>query len=1196
MSVLERTASGNPNVRIILPRLFQECQSFVQECYTTKTTGHPLIDLTGSSPFVSTPRRSRQLKSIDQILLIIENNGKGEAFLQNLWYAIEILKFVLFPDVMNVENGNSTSGGVRFNVPGLGMMLNNIGEDDLPNGAMVTFITLCEEMLTIFAPFYMNHRPSIYRVLNKTLLTMVNSPVEIMKRIVGNVVVNQYDANNAIAKAIGQQMQRRSIFPLLGGDEGLLFATVKHNHIHHYPFIIVTILRCFAACSVFFPISYGRSKNKSGDDQGFITEEMLGESFINQSSLLAEFLDTLHEKLVVSKEWQWERYSANTRHLIISALLPLSLITSTSPMVAISARLLLRTLLHVSFIKAPLSSKEIEMLPSPWNANRRNPALTEEERSLQEYFQKNRGRLLRMEEVLCFDPSYYCPAYGNTSVVTLSLVGLASASDGLMMMLQEIEGSIDSHVVAWNKKLTEIGATQAPLTLTSVMGTMVLSEDIIKTIDCFLSFLDGEGIVTSNFRSPFAFSLDPSSVDELKNHTANLLGSTEKFSFGILCTTQRGLCQRLKNLSASYQNVEVYSRLFRKLSPNFFGVGLDNAEHKEHQIGDGKYKSSSNSSISVIEILDDDEPKPAFVPSTNAPSTGINQVASSLPDKTGTAATTMNPAKFWEILGRGQQVKQSLAHIPTFPAPPASEKRVKEESNKSKEGLIKKRMPILDYLAQQEEEANQRERGNKRFKFDVDNWNDKDGGWMTTGAKKSTKDDADEAFNKRIEEQKRELARLRAQLPTKVPSPTPQEEAPPKASTKTSFISAEREEIEEEKDKIKAPNRPVAPLDFLLKLGANQSNNTNTVSTAPTELTPEALAANKAMEDYKRMMEHLQQLNEQTLGEAMAGSNGAINIGFALMTVAPDEILSIIFQMKIQEFFIAPIEPQEDVSVKHVNPKEVTNPLPVKFSKEDDYIAAFQPLLVDEFKASLKNSLFGDNESVQSISGGSSANKTRDNGKLYRTKPYGDPDNWELNVIDMIVDEVPANGRNNAQGHSQHYHASRAHEDLTDSSGKDTSSLLKQVKFREFDEDDDVEGNQQSKKRGGNKKNSDANNLLSKDDLVLIFRNKKSSSTLLRKDLKDIKHTMGLIQSTPKQNNRSKGSNGVRSNNDTFTVLLLGHNNPKPDQEMSFIPLMNLSTFLREWTALLSIKNKALFPLAPYLMFASPSVSSHLLR
>ena len=436
------------DVNVVLRNLYQDCDMFVQQCYTVKVnTEANGINLSESSSYNSTPRKSRQLKSVEELKHILDETG--DIFLQHLWYMAEILRFVVSPTSItdNIDGwvttpgsaltgstppgvAASTPGGTHFHIPGMGIMLQCLNVDDLPIDKIGAFVTICEEMLTILSPFSMKYRSSIYRILNKTLLSLINTSVETMKRVVCDVIMDNINKTDLVlAPKLAQQMQRRSIFPLLGGDEGLLFAVVKHNHIHHYPFIIVTVLRCFAACSVFFPISYGRSKNKSGDDQGFITEEMLGESFINQSSLLAEFLDTLHEKLVVSKELQWERYSANIRHSVISSLVPLALMHETSLDISICARLLLRSLLHLSSTLPLAQGGDMERVNLKDNQQINRPYA-----EAKEYFENNKGCLLSIEDTLMAN-------VGSDTISEYSSC-LSSINEGLTMVVLSVANSI----------------------------------------------------------------------------------------------------------------------------------------------------------------------------------------------------------------------------------------------------------------------------------------------------------------------------------------------------------------------------------------------------------------------------------------------------------------------------------------------------------------------------------------------------------------------------------------------------------------------------------------------------------------------------------------------------------------------------------------------------------------------------------
>jgi hypothetical protein len=62
------------------------------------------------------------------------------------------------------------------------------------------------------------------------------------------------------------------------------------------------------------------------------------------------------------------------------------------------------------------------------------------------------------------------------------------------------------------------------------------------------------------------------------------------------------------------------------------------------------------------------------------------------------------------------------------------------------------------------------------------------------------------------------------------------------------------------------------------------------------------------------------------------------------------------------------------------------------------------------------------------------------------------------------------------------------------------------------------------------------------------------------------------------------------------TLLVLAGNALPVDTVRLVVPIMSLTSFLREWSAVMSIRNHRLMPLAPYLLKASPVVSSQHLR
>ncbi len=89
---------------------------------------------------------------------------------------------------------------------------------------------------------------------------------------------------------------------------------------------------------------------------------------------------------------------------------------------------------------------------------------------------------------------------------------------------------------------------------------------------------------------------------------------------------------------------------------------------------------------------------------------------------------------------------------------------------------------------------------------------------------------------------------------------------------------------------------------------------------------------------------------------------------------------------------------------------------------------------------------------------------------------------------------------------------------------------------------------------------------------------------LERKDLMGSKHMLGIIFNIPKRQQQKSDR--------SYTILMKNAGNTNKEGKMlDCIPLMNISTFLREWNALHSISNYSLFPLTPYLLQASPAIS-----
>ncbi len=104
-------------------------------------------------------------------------------------------------------------------------------------------------------------------------------------------------------------------------------------------------------------------------------------------------------------------------------------------------------------------------------------------------------------------------------------------------------------------------------------------------------------------------------------------------------------------------------------------------------------------------------------------------------------------------------------------------------------------------------------------------------------------------------------------------------------------------------------------------------------------------------------------------------------------------------------------------------------------------------------------------------------------------------------------------------------------------------------------------------------------------------------------------HALALVLASASRGSQSGGGGGGGGNdarrNDRdekenkkqqCTLLMLTGSAPPQDTVRLVVPVMSLTSFLREWSALMSIRNHRLMPLAPYLLKGSPVVSSQHLR
>lgn len=98
-------------------------------------------------------------------------------------------------------------------------------------------------------------------------------------------------------------------------------------------------------------------------------------------------------------------------------------------------------------------------------------------------------------------------------------------------------------------------------------------------------------------------------------------------------------------------------------------------------------------------------------------------------------------------------------------------------------------------------------------------------------------------------------------------------------------------------------------------------------------------------------------------------------------------------------------------------------------------------------------------------------------------------------------------------------------------------------------------------------------------------------------------HSLALVLTAAAKKNsmtgysdREKEGDKENRRSQQQTLLFLAGTAPPQDTVRLCVPVMSLTTHLREWSAILSIRNHHLMPLAPYLLKGSPVVSSQHLR
>jgi hypothetical protein len=118
---------------------------------------------------------------------------------------------------------------------------------------------------------------------------------------------------------------------------------------------------------------------------------------------------------------------------------------------------------------------------------------------------------------------------------------------------------------------------------------------------------------------------------------------------------------------------------------------------------------------------------------------------------------------------------------------------------------------------------------------------------------------------------------------------------------------------------------------------------------------------------------------------------------------------------------------------------------------------------------------------------------------------------------------------------------------------------------------------------------------LAKDDLIVILHpnddhDYKNIQAVLRAT-----HTLGIVVSQGKEQNPGSNSSSADDLNDYNhqSIVVLKGTLPPSEATWTCIPLIGLSTHMREWIALHSIVSHQVMPLTPYILKAAPVVSAH---
>lgn len=211
---------------------------------------------------------------------------------------------------------------------------------------------------------------------------------------------------------------------------------------------------------------------------------------------------------------------------------------------------------------------------------------------------------------------------------------------------------------------------------------------------------------------------------------------------------------------------------------------------------------------------------------------------------------------------------------------------------------------------------------------------------------------------------------------------------------------------------------------------------------------------------------------------------------------------------------------------------DLSSNVPLVFKTESEYISSFEPLLIEETRAGIMSYIqtgIGNNER-----------------ELYKGVYQIKQTEQSIQIYLMKIG-------------------------LVSSRRSYSNVVLDEVKISKVEVENDKE-NQYSSYNSGN-------NELQKDDLVIILKKKLSNTLNSIRDAIGIPHHLAVVSEINQKENHMR-------------LVMIKGTSPVPGTIRSCIRLTSLTTYLREWTALHSIKNTTLCPLTPYLLKCSPTIST----